>query len=209
MGIVETISWNEIFNCYSGAVFHSSPSRNGPTVMNWYNDPNGRWEIGGKKLPVAKVLRPRNCETWATACAAPHVPDVALAHWIRDPLFVDLDGGGIKTVGLNAGIHFDHDANGLKELSGWVGPGDGVLMLDRNGNGRLDNGGELFGNSTILPNGARAANGFQALAYYDANCDGKIDAHDPVWSQLRIWQHADALDFWGVMGIDAPPQGGG
>lgn len=64
-----------------------------------------------------------------------------------------------------------------------------MLMLDRNGNGHLDDGSELFGDSTILPNGMKGSNGFQALVYYDANGDGRIDANDPIWSQLRVWQH--------------------
>jgi hypothetical protein len=105
-----------------------------------------------------------------------------------DPLLLDLNGKGITTVGLDAGLHFDHDGNGLKELTGWVAQGDGMLMLDKNGNGLLDDGSELFGDWMLLPDGTQAANGFQALIYYDANSDGKIDAQDPIWSQLRIWQ---------------------
>src|SRR5690606_38981086 len=59
-----------------------------------------------------------------------------------------IEGGhgnnGIQTVGLDAGLHFDHDGDGFKEASGWVAVGDGMLMLDRNGNGYLDTGAELF-----------------------------------------------------------------
>ncbi len=79
-------------------------------------------------------------------------------------------------------------------MTGWVAPGDGMLMLDRNVNGTLDNGAELFGDFTPLPNGMLAANGFAALAPFDTNGDGKIDASDPIWSQLRIWQFDDSLD---------------
>jgi hypothetical protein len=107
----------------------------------------------------------------------------------RSPIILDLDGNGIQTLGTDAGIHFDHDGNGFKELSGWVAPGDGVLMLDRDADAVLDNGSELFGNFTPLANGMLAVNGFQALAQFDSNGDGKIDANDPIWSQLKIWQH--------------------
>ena len=62
-------------------------------------------------------------------------------------------------------------------------------MLDRDADSSLDNGSELFGNFTPLANGMLAVNGFQALAQFDANGDGKIDASDPIWSQLRVWQH--------------------
>ena len=110
-----------------------------------------------------------------------------------DPLVLDLDGNGIQTVGTSSCMHFDGDDNGFKEATGWVAPGDGMLMLDMNGNGRLDSGKELFGDFTILPNGVEAGTGFQALAYYDANGDGKIDTNDPIWSQLRVWQYNDVL----------------
>lgn len=70
-----------------------------------------------------------------------------------DPLLLDLDGGGIKTVGLSADIHFDFDGNGFDELTGWVAPGDGLLILDRNGNGELDDASELFGDFLVLPSG--------------------------------------------------------
>jgi hypothetical protein len=107
----------------------------------------------------------------------------------RDPLLLDLDRNGIKTIGTTAGIHFDYDGNGLKELTGWVAHGDGLLMLDRDENGFLDKGSELFGDFTPLKNGLLAVNGFQALAQFDANGDGKIDPEDPIWSELRAWQH--------------------
>jgi hypothetical protein len=146
-------------------------------------------------LQYLQIWRPKKLRL-EMKCAWPNPPNVAFAIAIRDPLLLDLDGGGIKTVGLNAGIHFDHDKNGHKELTGWVAPGDGALMLDMNGNGRLDSGRELFGGMTVLPNGVTAANGFQALAYYDANGDGRIDANDPVWSQLRVWRHLDYDSYY-------------
>ena len=107
----------------------------------------------------------------------------------KSPLVFDLGGDGIETTHYGYGTYFDHDANGFAELTGWIGPDDGFLVMDRNGNGIIDNGTELFGNHTILSNGKKAANGFQALAQYDTNGDGKIDASDPIWFQLRIWQH--------------------
>jgi len=112
----------------------------------------------------------------------------------RDPLVINLDGNGIQTLGLDAGIYFDHDGNGFQELTGFVAPGSGFLVLDNNSVDGVQDGRELFGDFTLLPNGMLAANGFQALAQYDSNHDGKIDADDPIWSSLRIcqWQF-DAL----------------
>jgi hypothetical protein len=63
----------------------------------------------------------------------------------------------------NSGVYFDHDNNSFAEQSGWVGKDDGLLVFDKNNNGKIDDGSELFGNNTILSNGNKAANGFEAL----------------------------------------------
>ena len=107
------------------------------------------------------------------------------------PLALDLDGDGIETQGLLAGAFFDHAGDGFAELTGWIGADDGLLVLDRNGNGAVDHGGELFGNETVLQSGVKAPDGYQALAEFDQNADGKIDAATPIWSQLRVWRDAD------------------
>ncbi|WP_143481806.1 calcium-binding protein, partial [Pseudomonas citronellolis] len=108
------------------------------------------------------------------------------------PLILDLDGDGVETLGKDAGIHFDHDGNGFAELSGWVGKDDGLLVFDRNGNGEIDDGSELFGNNTDLADGGKATNGFLALADLDSNGDGWIDAGDEAFSQLRVWKDSNS-----------------
>ena len=106
-----------------------------------------------------------------------------------DPLVLDLDGDGIETTGSrDAVVLFDHDVDGVKTGTGWVKPDDGWLVLDRNGNGTIDSGRELFGVDTLKRNGQLATNGFDALKDLDANQDGKIDAADRVFANLRIWR---------------------
>lgn len=112
----------------------------------------------------------------------------------RDPLLLDLAGTGIQTVGLDAALYFDGNADGYKERTGWAGTGTGMLMLDLNEDGSLSNGGELFGDHSQMPNGMKAVDGFGALAQYDSNKDGKIDAQDPVYARLKVWQHAIGPD---------------
>jgi hypothetical protein len=107
------------------------------------------------------------------------------------PVVVDLYGNGIKSVSVDQGPFFDYKGDGFAEKSGWVSPGEGLLCMDRNGNGAIDDGSELFGGQTPLPNGQLAANGFQALATLDSNHDGKIDSQDPAYSQLRVWVDSD------------------
>ena len=117
----------------------------------------------------------------------------------RDPLTFDLHGDGLETTAIAATnpILFDHDGDGVKNGTGWVKPDDGFLVRDVNGNGSIDNGRELFGDSTILTSGARAGqnalDGFDALSDLDSianggNADGKISNLDTQFSNLRIWR---------------------
>jgi hypothetical protein len=116
----------------------------------------------------------------------------------RDPLVLDLDGDGIETVGISGAspVLFDHDADGIRTGTGWIGADDGLLVLDLNGNGQIDSGRELFGDNTQLPAAQggpmqTAANGYQALQQHDTNADGQINSQDAVYSQLRVWQDAN------------------
>ena len=72
-------------------------------------------------------------------------------------------------------------------------------MRDINGDGRINNGSELFGNHTLLANGKKAANGFDALKELDSNGDGKITRADDAWSELRVWQDRNQ-DAWSAKG---------
>jgi len=118
-------------------------------------------------------------------------------NWIQrsDPLTLDLDGDGLETTGIdpNNPILFDHDGDGTANATGWVKPDDGYLVFGRNENGLIDNGTELFGDSTPLldENGevvGQAADGFAALAAEDTNGDGIVDSNDANWDKLRVWQ---------------------
>jgi VCBS repeat-containing protein len=120
----------------------------------------------------------------------------AARNWFqrRDPLTLDLDGDGLETVGIDSAnpILFDHDGDGVANATGWIKPDDGFLVLDRNGNGLIDNGTELFGDSTPLYAGGTAADGFAALAQEDTNGDGLVNAGDANWDNLRVWQDANS-----------------
>ena len=109
---------------------------------------------------------------------------------IVDPMILDLDGDGIETMtaGQYQGALFDHNKDGIRTATGWVKPDDGLLALDRNGDGIINNGGELFGDSTLLADGSRAAHGYAALAELDSNGDGKVDAADEKFADLRVWR---------------------
>jgi len=102
-------------------------------------------------------------EQWEHAIPSP-IADLinAASAWIRraDPLALDLDGDGIETAGTCDMILFDHDGDLNRNATGWVKGDDGFLVLDRNGNGKIDNGSELFGVDTVMSNGLKASSGF-------------------------------------------------
>lgn len=100
---------------------------------------------------------------------------------VRDPLVLDLDRDGVELTTLSSSTaHFDLDGNGFAERTGWVSAHDGLLSLDVNANGKIDDISELFGNAF--------SDGFMVLRQYDANADNKITAADAVFSQLRVWR---------------------
>ena len=115
-------------------------------------------------------------------------PDIKDAEDIRSPIVIDMNGDGVKTSAKGKHVYFDHDVNGFAENTGWVDDNDALLVLDRNQNGQIDDGRELFGSNTLLASGEKAKNGFEALAEFDENHDGVIDAADSVWSKLQLWQ---------------------
>ncbi|NWE92847.1 type I secretion C-terminal target domain-containing protein [Pseudomonas reactans] len=99
------------------------------------------------------------------------------------PLVLDLDGDGVELSSLASAdsVYWDHNIDGFAEASGWVTGGDGLLAIDLNGDGIINNSSELFGNQTGHDNG------FLALAEHDSNADGKITSEDSIWNQLRVW----------------------
>ena len=110
------------------------------------------------------------------------------AETTRSPLVVDLNGDGvIGTTSVADGVYFDHENDGFAEKTGWISAEDGVLVRDLNGNGLIDNGTELFGNSTILSNNETAANGFEALKELDSNGDGIFSNQDKAWNEVKVW----------------------
>jgi len=99
-----------------------------------------------------------------------------------DPVVLDLAGNGIRTTSLAHGRDFDLDANGVSERTAWIAGDDALVALDRNGNGRIDDGGELFG--------PRSGSGFGELAALDDNQDGGLDEADAGFAAL-VLLHAD------------------
>jgi hypothetical protein len=133
---------------------------------------------------------------WPGVDSAVNTQTTNAMNWVprRDPLVLDLDGGGITTSAINpnAPIYFDQDGDGTRTATGWIAAGEAIVVRDLNGNGLIDSGRELFGDNTILTHGPRAGqtatNGFEALADMDSNLDGKFDARDADFASVKLWK---------------------
>jgi hypothetical protein len=112
------------------------------------------------------------------------------------PIIVDVLGNGFDLTDTANGVNFDLDNHARADRFSWTttGSDDAFLVLDRNGNGTIDDGSELFGSAAHQTTVAGTSrNGFLALDEFDksakaGNDDGVVDARDSVFSQLRLWQ---------------------
>jgi hypothetical protein len=132
---------------------------------------------------------------------------------LGSPIILDLNGNGVTTQSITAGVEFDLFAAGEKVHTGWVGGGDGFLVMDRNHDGVINDGGELFGQASLLASGEKAKDGYQALAELDSNQDGLITSADKGFADLSVWVDSNSdgvsqageirtLDSLGVSQLD-------
>lgn len=108
------------------------------------------------------------------------------------PIVLDLNDNGICTMSIDSGVEYDIAAAGQKLRTGWISGGDGFLVRDRNHDGMISDGTELFGTSTKLADGENARDGFVAMSEIDANADGLITNADAGYAELKVWIDANA-----------------
>lgn len=124
------------------------------------------------------------------------------------PIVLDLDGDGLELVDYETStVSFDMDLDGVADRTGWVGADDGMLVLDRNGNGVIDNALEI----SFARDDAAAVTDLEGLRAWDSNRDGLLDARDDDFARFQIWRDAnqngisDAGELFSLaeLGIDA------
>ena len=124
--------------------------------------------------------------------------ELGICEAANTPIVVDAGNDGYRLTSATRGVQFDIDADGMPDQVAWTHPkGDeAFLVFDRNGNGKIDDGSELFGDATPVYAGMtepRAANGFDALlalerADFGGLPDGVIDRNDAVFRDLYLWR---------------------
>jgi hypothetical protein len=146
----------------------------------------------------APTATPKETCPRPTSCKAPY-------RWIQcecmpSPILIDVSGDGLALSSGDDGVNFDLDVDGVAERRAWTvaGSDDAWLALDRDDDGSIDDGTELFGDRApqpVPPEGV-AKKGFLALAEFDhtengGNGDGRIDVADSVFASLRLWRDAN------------------
>jgi hypothetical protein len=147
------------------------------------NDADATWYPGAEIYSCPSAYEDRNCNNVDDRNECPDTP-----------ILLDAAGDGFALTDAAGGVLFDLNTDGTKERLAWTVPqgNDAWLVLDRNGNRRVDDGGEMFGNRTAQPS-SPTPNGFLALAEFDrpengGNGDGVIDRRDGIFSHLQLWQ---------------------
>ncbi len=120
-------------------------------------------------------------------CPSPHTCD-------QTPIVISIHDREVDMTSAECGVDFDLNVDGTSESLSWTAPGsdEAFLFLDRNENGVVDNGAELFGNYTPQSPVHGERNGFNALKMFDeplngGNEDGLITPSDRIYRHLGLW----------------------
>lgn len=153
-------------------------------------------ELADETYETQLELNEEFCQTWCTTYCevGGDCYNNGWSPYVGTPILADLDDNGFELVGRAQQVMFDMNGDGTLDTTTWTRAGerDAFLAMDVNNNGTIDSGRELFGDTTLLRNGEKVSNGFEALADYDTpaaggNGDGNIDEADAVYSRLRMW----------------------
>jgi hypothetical protein len=142
------------------------------------------WNDTGNRVLVANLS---NITTLAQLTAIT-ASDIIVYNNAADPIVLDLGNPGISFTSVEDGVAFDMDGDGTAEQVAWTNGEDGLLVMDLDGSGAIENGREVV---SPFFNGGGFADSVQALKSLDENSDGLIDLHDAAFDKLSVWIDAD------------------
>jgi hypothetical protein len=166
----------------------------------WFASVPNVWEYYGTKRSDVTITAPTSPESLCKEMGGEWINGTCRLG--NTPIIADTARNGYRLTSVDDGVRFDLDADGNAELLAWTEPDsdDCFLAMDRNGNGTIDDGRELFGNATpAYADSAEppAAQGFAALAFLEGPAygpsvsDRRIDSRDAPFSRLLLWCDAN------------------
>jgi len=176
------VDWEGSITATSRTVSGTLNNTSFTLIATYQNSPDGGGTAGGGPIGPGD-------DTGGPGTQLECIPGVDGHCGITSPIVINLDNGPYQLTGAESPVLFDITGTGTKLPIGWTAPGtnQAFLWIDRDHNGVVTSGAELFGTAAVLQNGRHAANGFEALREFDTNADGVIDANDAVWPQLLLW----------------------
>jgi hypothetical protein len=198
---IQLVSSEEQHISYGGS--HDIDNYANPNVwVSWngqlsFNNPgDGEWEGGIKYHPAYGNQRMRYQLVYQMTVTMTDSSGVSntepfeiifLKHGVSGvlPIILDLDGDGVEMVDLeNSQVLFDMNLDGARDQTGWVGADDGLLVLDRNGNGIIDDAREI----SFAADDEQALTDLEGLRFWDTNKNGFLEAGDDDFGRFQIWR---------------------
>lgn len=182
----ETCELGELQSCYPG-----DPALGGEQECLEFDDGSLGWGECESYVPQCDASdQPNAYSTWNGSCCE-NMYGCCLGEACNTPLVLAFDNQRVSYHRHMSGS-FDLTGKDMSLASDWPTATTPWLALDRDGDGQINSGAELFGSATRLSSGQHARHGFEALRDLDSNHDGRIDARDSAWSKLRLWHDRDA-----------------
>jgi hypothetical protein len=168
--------------------FHLPAGSNGGANDDWWQGGTYTAGVGRRSLSIEYTFTVSFADNVGMVTTIPYTVTFLRRGYSSPPIVFDLDGDGIELTAYSGStVTFDMDGDGIADRTGWVGADDGLLALDRNGNGTIDDIAEI----SFAGDSAGAQSDLEGLSAFDSNANGLLDAGDARFAEFRIWKDTD------------------